>query len=59
MPHPVLGEFLTTGLAVKLAATPGRVTRPPLAGEHTDEVLLAHGYSTDDLARLRGEGAIA
>jgi crotonobetainyl-CoA:carnitine CoA-transferase CaiB-like acyl-CoA transferase len=59
MPHPVIGEFLTTGLAVKLADTPGRVTRPPLPGEHTDEVLLAHGYSADDLARLRGEGAIA
>src|SRR5215472_7185138 len=59
MPHPVIGEFLTTGLAVKLADTPGKVTRPPLAGEHTDEVLLAHGYSAGDLARLRGEGAIA
>src|SRR5215831_2953501 len=59
MPHPVIGEFLTTGLAVKLADTPGTVTRPPLAGEHTDEVLLAHGYLADDLARLRGEGAIA
>ena len=59
MPHPVIGEFLTTGLAVKLADTPGRVTRPPLPGEHTDEVLLAHGYSADDLARLRSEGAIA
>jgi CoA:oxalate CoA-transferase len=59
MPHPVIGEFLTTGLAVKLADTPGTVTRPPLVGENTDEVLLAHGYSADDLARLRGEGAIA
>jgi crotonobetainyl-CoA:carnitine CoA-transferase CaiB-like acyl-CoA transferase len=59
MPHPVIGEFLTTGLAVKLAETPGAITRPPLVGEHTDEVLLAHGYSADDLTRLRGEGAIA
>jgi len=59
MPHPVLGEFQTTGLAVKLGDTPGKITRPPLVGEHTDEVLLAHGYSADDLARLRAEGAIA
>ena len=59
MPHPVLGEFRTTGLAVKLGDTPGKITRPPLVGEHTDEVLLAHGYSADDLARLRAEGAIA
>jgi crotonobetainyl-CoA:carnitine CoA-transferase CaiB-like acyl-CoA transferase len=59
MPHPVLGQFLTTGLAVKLADTPGKITRPPLPGEHTDEVLLAHGYSADDLARLRASGAVA
>jgi crotonobetainyl-CoA:carnitine CoA-transferase CaiB-like acyl-CoA transferase len=59
MPHPVLGEFQTTGLAVKLADTPGSITRPPLVGEHTDEVLLAHGYSADDLARLRSQEAIA
>ena len=59
MPHPVLGEFLTTGLAVKLGETPGKISRPPLAGEHTDEVLRAHGYSADDLAKLRAEGAIA
>lgn len=59
MPHPVLGEFLTTGLAVKLGETPGKISRPPLAGEHTDEVLRAHGFSSNDLARLRAEGAIA
>ncbi len=59
MPHPVIGEYLTTGLAVKLGETPGKITRPPLAGEHTDEVLLAHGYSGEELARLRAHGAIA
>jgi len=58
MPHPVLGEFLTTGLAIKLSETPGKVARPPLTGEHTDDVLLAHGYSAADLARLRAEGVI-
>jgi crotonobetainyl-CoA:carnitine CoA-transferase CaiB-like acyl-CoA transferase len=41
LPHPALGEFLTTGLAAKLSATPGRIRRPPLIGEHTEEVLLA------------------
>ena len=59
MPHPELGEYLTTGLAAKLEATPGKITRPPLVGEHTDEVLAAHGYSQDDLKRLRGLGVIA
>ena len=59
MPHPQLGEYLTTGLAAKLEATPGKVTRPPLVGEHTDEVLGAHGYSTEELKRLRESGVIA
>ncbi len=59
MPHPELGEFLTTGLAAKLESTPGKVTRPPLVGEHTDEVLAAHGYSADELKRLRATGTIA
>jgi crotonobetainyl-CoA:carnitine CoA-transferase CaiB-like acyl-CoA transferase len=59
MPHPELGEYLTTGLAVKLESTPGRITRPPLAGEHTDEVLAAHGYTPADLKRLRASGTIA
>jgi crotonobetainyl-CoA:carnitine CoA-transferase CaiB-like acyl-CoA transferase len=59
MPHPQLGEYLTTGLAAKLEATPGKVTRPPLVGEHTNEVLAAHGYSTEELKRLRENGVIA
>jgi len=59
MPHPQLGEYLTTGLAAKLGATPGKVTRPPLVGEHTDAVLTAHGYSVEDLKRLRDSGVIA
>jgi crotonobetainyl-CoA:carnitine CoA-transferase CaiB-like acyl-CoA transferase len=57
--HPELGEYLTTGLAAKLEATPGKITRPPLVGEHTYEVLAAHGYSADDLKRLRAGGVIA
>src|SRR5580700_2686548 len=59
LPHPELGEFLTTGLAAKLESTPGKITRPPLVGEHTDEVLAAHGYTAEDLKRLRTNGTIA
>jgi crotonobetainyl-CoA:carnitine CoA-transferase CaiB-like acyl-CoA transferase len=58
MPHPVLGTYLTTGLAAKLSATPGRVTRPPLLGEHTDEVLLEHGFDAEQLKRLRATRVI-
>ncbi len=59
LPHPTLREVLTTGLAVKLADTPGKITRPPLVGEHTDAVLRAHGYSADEIAKLRAEGVVA
>ncbi len=58
LPHPMLGSFLTTGLAAKLSATPGRVTRPPLLGEHTDEVLASHGYGAGEIAQLREAGVI-
>lgn len=58
MVHPEIGEFKTTGLGVKLGETPGRIGRPPLIGEHTEEVLRTHGYSTDDLAHLREIKAI-
>ena len=59
LPHPELGEYLTTGLAAKLEATPGKITRPPLVGEHTDDVLAAHGFSADELKRLHSSGVIA
>lgn len=58
MPHPARGEFMTTGLGVKLAETPGKVTRPPLLGEHTEEVLLAHGFKREEIERLRAAKAI-
>lgn len=58
LPHPVHGQFKTTGLGVKLSATPGAVSRPPLLGEHTEEVLREYGYTAGDLERLRAAGAI-
>jgi crotonobetainyl-CoA:carnitine CoA-transferase CaiB-like acyl-CoA transferase len=58
MPHPVRGEFLTTGLAAKLSDTPGAIKRPPLIGEHTDEVLASRGYGAAEIASLRASGVI-
>jgi crotonobetainyl-CoA:carnitine CoA-transferase CaiB-like acyl-CoA transferase len=56
--HPVLGEFKTTGLGVKMSETPGQIGRPPLVGEHTDEVLMAHGFTHDEIEHLREIKAI-
>lgn len=54
LPHPEVGTFKTTGLPVKLSRTPGAVMRrPPLLGEHTDEVLLELGLDASELASLR------
>ena len=59
LPHPEVGTFQTTGLPVKLSATPGRITRrPPLHGEHTDEVLEESGLSREEIARLRADAVI-
>ncbi len=40
--------------AVRLSATPGAITkRAPMLGEHTSQVLLEVGYSSDEIAELR------
>ncbi len=42
--HPKLGKLRTVGVAPKLSATPGRITRhAPALGEHNDEVLREVG----------------
>ena len=57
--HPEVGTFRTTGLPIKFAATPGRIERrPPLLGEHTEEVLLACGLTRDAIADLRASAVI-
>ena len=37
--HPKRGKYLTVGNPIKLSDSPTEVTRSPLLGEHTDEVL--------------------
>ena len=46
-------------IPVRLSGTPGSVRRyPPLLGEHTDEVLGEIGYSSEEIAKLRMDGAL-
>ena len=45
--HPVRGKYLTVGNPIKLSDSPTEVTRSPLLGEHTDEVLAELGYDAD------------
>ncbi len=42
-----------------MSETPWRAGRAPLLGEHTSEVLHERlGYSAEDIARLKEQGAI-
>jgi formyl-CoA transferase len=56
--HPVRGKYLTVGNPIKLSDSPTEVTRSPLLGEHTDEVMAELGYNADQIATLRSLGAI-
>ncbi|MEK7848522.1 MAG: CoA transferase, partial [Chloroflexota bacterium] len=58
--HPVLGKTKTVGFPVTFTQTPCAIQGPaPQFGQHTEEVLIdLGGYTWDDIARLREEGAI-
>ena len=59
LPHPEIGTFKTTGLPVKLSQTPGAIDRrPPLHGEHSDEILEDLGLSAEEVRALRERGVV-
>ena len=57
--HPTRGKYLTVGNPVKMSDSPTDVTRSPLLGEHTDEVLKKElGYSAKEIAEIKASGAV-
>ena len=57
--HPTFGPTRIVGCPLHLSATPPDAQGyAPELGQHTEEILLAHGYSWDDLSQLREEGVI-
>jgi formyl-CoA transferase len=56
--HPKRGKYLTVGNPIKMSDSATDVTRSPLLGEHTDQVLAELGYSAEQVAELRTSGAI-
>jgi formyl-CoA transferase len=57
--HPTRGKYLTVGNPIKMSDSPSEVTRSPLLGEHTEEILRdVLGYSGADIARIGDSGAV-
>jgi len=57
--HPERGKYLTVGCPIKLSDTDVEVTRSPLLGEHTDEILAdVLGYSAEEIAEIKASGAV-
>jgi formyl-CoA transferase len=56
--HPKRGKYLTVGNPIKLSDSPSDVTRSPLLGEHTDEVLGELGYGPAEIVALRAQKVI-
>jgi len=57
--HAEAGRVRAPGIPVRMDGTPPSVRRaPPLLGEHTDEILGEAGFSADEIATLRRDGAV-
>ncbi len=57
--HPKRGRYLSVGNPIKLSDSASEVTRSPLLGEHTEEILTkVLGYSASEVADITASGAI-
>lgn len=57
--HPTAGTIPLVGSPLKLSRTPVQVDRhPPLAGEHTEEILAEMGWSVRDIQQMKNQKVI-
>jgi formyl-CoA transferase len=56
--HPTRGKYLSVGNPIKMSDSPTHVTRSPLLGEHTDQVLEELGYRSEEISALRAQKVI-
>lgn len=59
VPHPTRGAYLSVGCPIKMSDSQVEVSRSPLLGEHTEEILReVCGYSNQEIQDIAGTGAI-
>lgn len=59
MHHPAVGHYQGFSEAVRFGAAPApQPFAAPAFGQHSSDLLAAHGYSSEDIARLRSLGAV-
>ncbi|HMQ92865.1 MAG TPA: formyl-CoA transferase [Amaricoccus sp.] len=57
--HPERGPYLSVGCPIKMSDSPVDVTRSPLLGEHTAQILAeVLGYSPEEVDRVYRSGAV-
>jgi crotonobetainyl-CoA:carnitine CoA-transferase CaiB-like acyl-CoA transferase len=57
--HARIGKLKTAGIGPKFSETPLDIRMPPPdLGEHNSVILSGLGYSEDDIAALREQGAL-
>ena len=58
--HPQRGKWFNVGMPIKLSASPAKIERSPLLGEHTDDVLKnVLGYDDAKVAAMKTAGAFS
>ncbi|OGA46577.1 MAG: hypothetical protein A3G24_18360 [Betaproteobacteria bacterium RIFCSPLOWO2_12_FULL_62_13] len=58
--HQQRGKWYNIGMPIKLSASPAKIERSPLLGEHTEEVLKeVLGYNDEQIGKLKSAGAFS
>jgi formyl-CoA transferase len=58
--HPQRGKWWNVGMPIKLSASPAKIERSPLLGEHTEEILKdVLNYDDAKVTALKSAGAFS